>query len=187
MSQITKRAIADSFIKIMEQKAMNKITIGDIAEECGISRMTFYYHFRDIYDLIEWICREDVEKVYKNGETFDTWQNGLTALCRIIYDKRRFAKNVYESFHREYLEKYIFQILFELIMHRVDQLSEGMEISGENRRYVARFYMYAILGMLIDWMKSDFKDSPEKVSERAGVILDGQIKNALENLEHYGQ
>ena len=126
MSQITKRAIAEAFVRIMESKPMGKITIGDIAEECGISRMTFYYHFQDIYDLIEWICREDVKKVYGDKSKYESWQAGFLSLCRIIYENRKFVRNVYDSFHRDYLEKYIFEIVYELVLDRVNQLSEGI-------------------------------------------------------------
>lgn len=50
MSQITKRALEQSLKNLLLQKPLNKITINDIAEDCGINRMTFYYHFK-VYDL----------------------------------------------------------------------------------------------------------------------------------------
>ena len=53
MSQVTKRALEASLKNLLLQKPLNKITINDIAEDCGINRMTFYYHFKDIYDLVE--------------------------------------------------------------------------------------------------------------------------------------
>lgn len=62
MSQITKRALARSLKKLLRQRALNKITISDITNDCGINRMTFYYHFKDIYDLVEWMCMEDGRK-----------------------------------------------------------------------------------------------------------------------------
>lgn len=62
MSQITKRALASSLKLLLPQKPLNKITINDIAEKCGVSRMTFYYHFKDVYDLVEWTCEEDVAR-----------------------------------------------------------------------------------------------------------------------------
>ena len=55
MSQTTKRALAQSLKHLMEQKPLEKITVVDISEDCGVNRQTFYYHFQDIYDLIEWI------------------------------------------------------------------------------------------------------------------------------------
>lgn len=62
MSQITKRALEASLKNLLLQKPLNKITINDITEDCGINRMTFYYHFKDIYDLVEWACLEDATK-----------------------------------------------------------------------------------------------------------------------------
>ena len=65
MSDITKRAISASLKKLLLTKSLNKITIQDITDDCGINRQTFYYHFADIYDLVEWTCIEDTEKVLR--------------------------------------------------------------------------------------------------------------------------
>ena len=70
MSQITKRALEQSLKNLLQQKPLSKITISDITEDCGISRMTFYYHFKDIYDLVEWACAEDAARAKKNAEAF---------------------------------------------------------------------------------------------------------------------
>ncbi|MFR1342509.1 MAG: TetR family transcriptional regulator [Anaerovoracaceae bacterium] len=69
MSQITKKAIEASLKNLLLKKPFDKITINDIAEDCGISRMTFYYHFKDIYDLVEWACEEDAKKKYWKART----------------------------------------------------------------------------------------------------------------------
>ena len=53
MSEITKKALAASLKKLLEQKTLDKITVVDLAEDCGVNRQTFYYHFQDIYDLVE--------------------------------------------------------------------------------------------------------------------------------------
>ncbi|MDK2961900.1 MAG: hypothetical protein PWP20_1026 [Eubacteriaceae bacterium] len=62
MSNTTKRALEASLKNLLLKKPLDKITISDIANDCGISRMTFYYHFKDIYDLVEWACIEDASK-----------------------------------------------------------------------------------------------------------------------------
>ena len=71
MSDITKRALEASLKKLLLQKPLDKITINDIAEDCGISRMTFYYHFKDMYDLIEWSCVEDARRALEGKKTYD--------------------------------------------------------------------------------------------------------------------
>jgi len=54
MSMLTKKALLKAFGTVLERKPFKKITVGDLTEECGISRMTFYYHFKDIYDMLKW-------------------------------------------------------------------------------------------------------------------------------------
>ena len=56
MLNTTKIALEDSLKRLLLRKPLDKITITDITTDCGISRMTFYYHFKDIYDLVEWCC-----------------------------------------------------------------------------------------------------------------------------------
>ena len=58
MPNFTKLAIQQSFLRLLSQRPITKITVKDIVEDCGINRMTFYYHFKDIYDLVEWSCQE---------------------------------------------------------------------------------------------------------------------------------
>ena len=67
-----------SLKKLLKKKPFDKITIADLTEDCGISRMAFYYHFKDIYDLVEWSCLEDAQKVSKlidNLDDLDDVQN----------------------------------------------------------------------------------------------------------------
>ena len=80
MSQTTKRALEASFKKLLLEKPLNKITINDITEDCGVNRMTFYYHFKDIYDLVDWILAEDAAKVLVHGAK-PIWT--FCANCRI--------------------------------------------------------------------------------------------------------
>ena len=60
LSNITKHALEESLKRLLLKKPLTKITINDLTTDCGISRMTFYYHFKDIYDLVEWACLEEL-------------------------------------------------------------------------------------------------------------------------------
>ena len=74
MLNTTKIALEASLKKFLKKKPFDKITIADLTEDCGISRMAFYYHFKDIYDLVEWVCVEDGKKALRDKKTYDTWQ-----------------------------------------------------------------------------------------------------------------
>ena len=101
MSDLTKRALEQSLKNLLLQKPLSKITISDIADDCGINRMTFYYHFKDIYDLIEWSCEEDARKALEGKKTYDTWQQGLLQIFEAVQENKVFILNVYRSISRE--------------------------------------------------------------------------------------
>ena len=76
-----KRALEASLKKLLLQKPLNKITINDITEDCGVNRMTFYYHFKDIYDLVDWIMVEDAAKVLEADRALRTGQMPFWTSC----------------------------------------------------------------------------------------------------------
>lgn len=76
MSTVTKRALEESLKKMMLKKPFDKITIADLTNDCGISRMTFYNHFKDIYDLVEWSCEEDGRQALKENKTTTPGRRG---------------------------------------------------------------------------------------------------------------
>ena len=90
MAGSTKYALEDALKKLLLQKPIDKITINDLTEECGISRMTFYYHFKDIYDLVEWVCIEDGKRALQDKKTYDTWQEGMGQIFEAVLENRPF-------------------------------------------------------------------------------------------------
>ena len=66
----TKQALEASLKHLLLQKPLDKITISDLTKDCGISRMAFYYHFKDIYDLVEWSCLEDAKRALAGKKTY---------------------------------------------------------------------------------------------------------------------
>ena len=121
MSQITKRALEQSLKNLLLKKPLTKITINDIAEDCGINRMTFYYHFKDIYDLVEWSCLEDARRALDEKKTYETWQQGLLQIFEAVQDNKPFILNVYRCVHGEQVEKYLQPLVDRLLLDVINE------------------------------------------------------------------
>ena len=80
----TKLALEASLKNLLLKKPVDKITITDLTNDCGITRMAFYYHFKDIYDLVEWSCYEDASKALHGKKTYETWQEGLMQIFELL-------------------------------------------------------------------------------------------------------
>ena len=92
--QITKRAIAESFQRLLEQRSFASITVEDISKEASISRRTFYRHFADKYELLNWIYDCDME-IQARGEEVITSQDYLKEICCIFYKNKLFYKKAF--------------------------------------------------------------------------------------------
>ena len=78
LSYNRKRQLADSLKMLMVKKNLKKITVQEIADGCGANRYTFYYHFKDIYDLLMWMFQEEALSLIKTSENCLTWPGDKT-------------------------------------------------------------------------------------------------------------
>ena len=150
MSQTTTRALEASLKHLLLQKSLDKITINDITDDCGINRMTFYYHFKDIYDLVEWSCVEDASRALEGKKTYDTWQEGFLNIFEAVIANKPFILNVYHSVCREQVELYLYKLTYQLVIGVVEEKSVGMAIRDEDKQLIANFYKYAFFGLMLD-------------------------------------
>lgn len=180
MSQITKKAIEASLKNLLLKKPFNKITINDIAEDCGISRMTFYYHFKDIYDLVEWACEEDAKKILEGKDDYKTWTQGFLNLFEEVLKNKPFILNVYRSVGREQVENYLYEIVYDLLLNVIEEKAQGMTVRDEDKEFIADFYKYAFVGLMLDWVKNGMKEDPHKIVKKVEFLLSGSLSVSLE-------
>ena len=109
MSELTKKALAVSLKKLLSKKELSKITISNITDECGVNRQTFYYHFKDIYDLLEWIYKNEVIDEIDNKD--EDWQQRFLYIFKYVLKYKEFVKNNYE--HDPHL-KFVLNIYCQL-------------------------------------------------------------------------
>ncbi len=180
MSQTTKRALETSLKNLLAKKPLDKITINDIAEDCGISRMTFYYHFKDIYDLIEWSCIEEASRVIEGNKTYDTWQEGFLRIFEAVLANKPFVMNVYHSVSREQIEQFLYKVTYHLLISVVEEKASGMQVREEDKAFIADFYKYAFVGLMLDWIRKGMKEDPHRIIEDLSLLVQGSVSAALE-------
>ncbi|MFL0269210.1 TetR/AcrR family transcriptional regulator [Candidatus Clostridium radicumherbarum] len=180
MSQTTKKALEASLKNLLLQKPLDKVTVSDIASDCGINRMTFYYHFKDIYDLIEWVCVENAAKAIGGKKTYDTWQQGFLQIFNAVLQNKAFIINVYHSMSREQVEIYLYKLTYDLMIGVVEEQSAGMSVREEDKKFIADFYKFAFVGIMLEWIRNGMKEDPLSIIDRLSVLIQGDIIKALD-------
>lgn len=179
MASFTKEALGAALKKVMAQKPINKITVKDLVEICGVNRQTFYYHFNDVYDLLEWVFEEDANRVLPKEVKYDNWQEDVMIFFDYLKNNSAFALNVYNSNSRLYMLKYLKDRLQTCIRSFAIIVSEGLNIDRQDFEFVVEFYSTGIIGLISQWMDMGMKLPVEITKERFIKMLEGSIENML--------
>ena len=92
-SNITKKALADALRELIAEEPFSSISVADICAQCDMNRKSFYYHFKDKYDLVNWIFDTQFISVFKKQGFSFSW-NSLLALARYFHENRAFYRKV---------------------------------------------------------------------------------------------
>ena len=114
LREITKEKLAAALISSMEEKALDKITVKEIIEKADVNRKTFYYHFSDIYGLLEWVISRESNKLITEIQNNRDYENALNDVLDSIEKHRHLLGCIKDSVGRATLERVLYRELEQL-------------------------------------------------------------------------
>lgn len=185
MSQLTRKAIMKCTLELAEKKSLKKITVKDIADECGITRSTFYYHFSDIYDVLDGVVQAKIDEF--NEEYNGEMDKVLMRFIEYSIIHRKVWANLFDARGREWLEKYVKTRIHYLALLQIRKMSEGYILSIKDVEIICSFYEEAIFGLLIRWIIKEEKtktvDEIKDTVERIEKLFEGQLDLIISNMK----
>lgn len=180
MAQFTKKAIIRTFLDLLNKRSLDKITVKDIVAECGINRNTFYYYYKDIYDLIEDILRTEIQSVRSSmGDGTSFYEELHTGVNLILENKAAFT-HLYHSKNREFIEKYLNEVTDVFLQKYVKKRAFELSITGERDiRFLYVWYRFSIIGVIINWLQTDNGSDPETFIRKVADVYESTITDAL--------
>ena len=182
-SDQTKRALAQALKELMAQKPIDKITIHDLTERCGIRRQNFYYHFSDVYDLLRWMFQEEALVLLEQHEGTLLWQEGLLQLFHYIEDNRAVCLCTLRSVGREHLKRFFETDIYAIIHRTVEQVAAQVGagqagLTQADTDLMTHFYVVALAGMMESWLLGEIDRTPEELIDFADRMLQDHIRGA---------
>ncbi|WP_019243276.1 MULTISPECIES: TetR/AcrR family transcriptional regulator C-terminal domain-containing protein [Bacillus] len=164
-SLITKKAISQALVDLCAHKRFDKISIADITNKCGLKRQTFYYHFTDKYDLLEWIYRQDALLYLSDDISLENWNQHVLKMLQQIqtngsfyHTTVKFDQNILTGCFSEMTNK-LFHELFE-------RLDEHNQVCLKDREFYSRFFSYGCSGVLLKWIFDEYTESAEEIAKQ---------------------
>ncbi len=176
-SLITKRALANALKELTRTKSFDKITIHDITEQCGLNRQSFYYHFQDKFELVDWIYYNESISIIIDDLNFDNWDQKILDMLLKMKSEDFFYKDTLKSSSGENFKDCIFKIASELFYNIIERIDINTDYGTEEKHFISKFYAYGICSVIISWAINGMKESPE--------FLTLQLKNVSEGTKRY--
>lgn len=177
--QYTKKIIREEFIKILNERPLNKITVKDIASACDINRNTFYYYYTDIYAILSEIFQIELQIVIDEYNDTLSWEESFIVATKFSLQNKTAIYHVYNSMQKEELEDYLFNVSGNIMSRYVEKVSDGISASSEDKKLIASFYQCALTEMVLRWIASGMKEDPETIIRRIWRLFDGHIALSL--------
>lgn len=178
----TRQQIMDAFIQLLNRYPMDRISVKDVVAVCGISRNTFYYHYRDLYALLADVFEQEALKVLTESDDDLNWQDAFIRATRFALNNRKAIYHVYNSVNRDMLSRYFFRISEDVVERVVRRYAKDLDVEERDIHYITIFYKHAIVGIIQEWLQSDMRSEPETAIRRLGEIFSGNIRSCLEKV-----
>lgn len=153
MASFTQKAIRDSFVKLLNERPLNQITVRDIVDDCGINRNTFYYYFQDLPQLLETIADEKAERIIQKYPTVESIEDCLNAAIGFALENRTAVMHIYHSINRDIYEQYLWRICEHTVTTYVDGILSGRAVSEQDWQLIIDNLKGLLLGFASYWLE----------------------------------
>lgn len=187
MPSFTKEAIKQSFLKLLEAKPLNQITVRDIVEECGINRNSFYYHYADIPTLVTEIITEQANAIIETYASVSSLNECMTAAIQFASGHKRAILHIYRSVNRETVEDYLMQICRHMVEAYVHTAVGEVAILEEDRNILITFCQCECFGQIVAWLNSGMKYDVAAQFSRLCQLMDGMAEELILRCEKAAQ
>ncbi len=157
---ITKRILGEAIKTLMSEKPLAKISVGDIVEYCGINRNSFYYHFKDKYDLVNWIFYIELASQISQEEVFSgSGWDVLESLCTFLYKDKEFYANALSVKGQNSFSEYFTEMMGTVVEVRTRDLFD----TDEYQQFFINFCVDAVLAAISRWLSEGAPFPPDKM------------------------
>ncbi len=182
-SRQTKQALSSAMKRLMGSKPLNRITIQELVEECGVNRKTFYYHFEDIFALVKWTLEQEAICLFDRYDLIGEHSEAINFALDYIEGNLPMLRNIVRSIGGAEIRRFFFTDIYAPMYRLVcgSAQNRGLSVPESYRVFLSRFLTEAISGILMDCVEGDALSDRERLSGYITATLVDTIPNALEN------
>lgn len=178
MAGNTKNRLSKALKDQLLTNTLDQITVTALTDKCHINRQTFYYHFHDIYELLEWTIKKEATAFGTGGHCREI-REVLDRVAEFAAANKRLIIHAYRSADRYFIKKFLEDGLRSVVIEMVEAKTAGRKISAEDKYFVADVFVFALLGMTMEWLDNGMSYSLTQKTDKILILMDGDIDEAV--------
>ncbi len=179
MPSFTKRAIRESFLKLLNQRPISQITVKDVVEDCGINRNSFYYHYQDLPALIEEVIRDETDRIVAEGVQAESIEACLDIAIDFALKNRLAVLHICASSSREAYERQLAATCEYAVGSFLDKILDGHALDPEDHAVLIQYFKCELYGQIMDWLNDGMRYDIRKRFHRLCELLEGNAEHAI--------
>lgn len=145
-----KSMIAEAFMTLSKTKDVDKITVTDLVKACHISRQTFYYHFQDILEVIEWSVQQAFQEILARRMDTDAPEDTLRTFIESSSEADVLLKKLLHSQRREQIETIFVNAVRSYLQEVLNRQELKSDLPLADAKIMLDFCTYGIVGLLLE-------------------------------------
>lgn len=184
-SEITCQAISGVLKQLMIQKPLERITVAEIMDTCGMRRQHFYYYFTDIYDLLRWTFEKEALELLQQQQGVFPWQNGFLHLFQYINQNRAVCLCALDSLGKESLKQLLEADVSSIVDRAVLQtaVENGLPAHSPEVEVVICLVTIMMAGAVESWLRGELTQTPEELTRRIDMMFQDYIRGVALRLK----
>ena len=184
-SETTCQAISGALKQLMAQKPLERITVAEIMDTCGMRRQHFYYYFTDIYDLLRWTFDKEALELLQQQQGVSPWQNGFLHLFQYINQNRAVCLCALDSLGKESLKRLLEADFSSIVDRAVRQtaVENGLPAHSPEVEVVICLVTIMMAGAVESWLRGELTQTPEELTRRIDMMFQDYIRGVALRLK----
>lgn len=170
MASNTKVTIFQAYAYLITIKNIDKVTVKDVVEQCGITRQTFYYHFQDLLDVIEWGLRRGAENALQRGMSAGSVEEALHTFLSLADQYRTFGRKILNSQKKDQICDMMMHAVQKWLYVMFKEKNTHARFTLEELDFALHFYAYAISGSTYDVIMNEEADL-DKLTRQIAALM----------------
>ena len=170
-----KQMISDHLTALLMKKNLEDITVKNLVEDCRISRQTFYYHFQDLTDVIQWKIHQEIQRSLQNSLKAESLEESIRFFTSGADRNRQLLKNLLDSPRRAEMERLLVKALRSYLKELFSRQFCGAPITGADFEALLCFCSYGMMGMLLEETSSKTAADKQLLTEHLCRLLTGEM------------